>query len=66
MKRVLYETGSGKYVGIRPEDGEVIFVSDIEKAWTPSAQKQDITLNEIKDVFGLQWLSTLEWRVYES
>jgi hypothetical protein len=66
MTRVLYETDSGKYVGIRPDDGEVIFIRDIAKAWTPSAQKQDITLTEIKDVFDLQWLATLEWRDYES
>jgi len=66
MRRVLYETGSGKYVGIRDEDGEVIFVSDLEKAWSPPAQKANITLTEIKDVFDLQWLATLEWRDYES
>lgn len=66
MKRVLYETSSGKYVGIRDEDGEVTFTSDLEKAWSPPPQKADVSLNEIKRVFDLQWLDTLEWRDYES
>ena len=63
--KVLYETGSVKYVGLRPDDGEVVFVSDIEKAWTPPVGKE-YTMTQAKAIFDLQWLTTLEWRDYES